>query len=272
MSAPFTELLLHLGTRWGVPASVFIMAFLGSGHCAAMCGGIAVMASAGSNLRAQVTYQMARLAGYLSLGALSGLVGKTFLADAANSGLPTWVGLAIATTFLITGWRLWGRSANPHELHASSRIGRILVNLSSKAWKFLVPRTDGRPLLRAALIGLLTFLLPCGLLYSYVLLAIASADMTSGCLVLLAFWLGTAPALSFAPWLFRIVGLRLPRKQMRWIAVLLMGLGLFNLVEKVAPTFRRGASAKSDSGEIPICSHGSPGSRDPIGSQQGHPP
>ena len=51
------------------------------------------------------------------------------------------------------------------------------------------------PHLRASLIGLATPLLPCGWLYAFVAIAAGAGGPLSGALVMVAFWVGTVPAL-----------------------------------------------------------------------------
>jgi sulfite exporter TauE/SafE len=51
------------------------------------------------------------------------------------------------------------------------------------------------PIHRAAMVGMLTTLLPCGWLYSFALVAAGTANAADGALVLAAFWLGTLPVM-----------------------------------------------------------------------------
>ncbi len=54
-------------------SSLFITAFLGSWHCAAMCGPIACLAQNRGQL---ISYQLGRLTSYSLLGALAGALGQ----------------------------------------------------------------------------------------------------------------------------------------------------------------------------------------------------
>jgi sulfite exporter TauE/SafE len=81
--------------------------------------------------------------------------------------------------------------------------------------------------MRAWLTGVLTGLLPCGWLWAFVVMAAGTGSLAGGGLVMLAFWLGTVPAmvglLTFAgPTLARIRA-RLPA--LTAIALIVMGLG-----------------------------------------------
>ncbi len=249
MSAPFSESLLRLGSVWGTPVLVLAMAFLGSGHCAAMCGGLAAAASSEKVRGAHIIYQTSRLAGYLCLGFGAGYIGDAFLGDTARSGLPLLAGAGVAIALVLSGWKLWKQASPSH----GGRVGRWSAGL----WRALLPASRDRPLLRAASIGFLTFLLPCGFLYSYVLLATASRHWASGGVVLFSFWLGTVPALSLGPWLIQFLGRRIPQARQRWVALLLLGLGLLNLTEKLGPVLRHvGSGADEALSSIPACVHG----------------
>jgi sulfite exporter TauE/SafE len=175
------------------------MGFFGSGHCVAMCGGISCALTAGlpESVRRSpsrmlpfvIAYNVGRLTSYTLAGALFGMVG-------ARAGVllpPSWAhgaGIVISITFVIAlGLYLgdWWRG-----LAAFERLG-------SKLWRYLQPL--GRRYLpvtrwRGALaIGLLWGWLPCGLVYAALALALVSGGAVAGALTMLAFGLGTLPAL-----------------------------------------------------------------------------
>ena len=175
------------------------MGLFGSGHCVAMCGGISCALSAGlpDSVRRSpsrmlpfvIAYNSGRVTSYMAAGALFGGLG-------AGAGVllpPSWavgLGIAISTAFVIAlGLYLgdWWRG-----LAAFERLG-------SKLWRHLEPL--GRRFLpvtrrRSALaIGLVWGWLPCGLVYAALALALASGGALEGALTMLAFGLGTLPAL-----------------------------------------------------------------------------
>jgi hypothetical protein len=59
----------------------------------------------------------------------------------------------------------------------------------------LVAMRDEPPVARAALTGLLTTLLPCGWLYTFVVTAGGTGSAIAGAGVMVAFWIGTVPML-----------------------------------------------------------------------------
>lgn len=79
---------------------------------------------------------------------------------------------------------------------------------------------------RSAALGLATGLLPCGWLYAFVLAAVGTGSIWSGAALLLAFWLGTVPALLGIGSLAQVLGARAQRWLPALSACVLLVLGL----------------------------------------------
>jgi sulfite exporter TauE/SafE len=166
----------------------------GSAHCAAMCGGIATAVGAslrrgaGLPIGAALAFNGARLVGYALLGALlAALVGGV----AAPAGLPA-VALAARILAALVLAALALRLLTGRDLLGAERIGQAF-------WARLRPLL-GRaarltPALRPAALGLLWGFMPCGLVYSVLLVAAASGSALAGAATMLAFGAGTLPAL-----------------------------------------------------------------------------
>ena len=176
--------------------AAFVVGLLGSGHCLVMCGGVATaleMAVApGSVSRAasRVGYQSGRLFGYAAAGALAGGLGSgvlnLFTPDIALA-LARWLQ---ALMLILLGSYLSGVWRAP--LASVERWG-------GRVWRAMAP-------LRARLLpvhgiggavrmGLLWGFLPCGLVYSALALSLGSGSAVAGALTMLAFGLGTLPAM-----------------------------------------------------------------------------
>jgi sulfite exporter TauE/SafE len=86
---------------------------------------------------------------------------------------------------------------------------------------------------RAFLIGLVTTLLPCGWLYTFVAVAGSTGSMSGGAAVMMAFWIGTVPMLlavaAGAARLFGPFARRLPAVS----AVVVLVLGLLSIAGKL---------------------------------------
>ena len=171
--------------------SIFAASIAGSVHCVGMCGGL-MLAATGTQLRSQFIYHLFRWLGYLSVGALAGYLGNQLFYDW------TWLPFQIffSTIFLLillaVGLSYFFGFGNLDRLKLSkgaSKLSQFGINLGFKFGK-----SDGS-FIRAALVGFFTVFLPCGWLYSFVLLSVATHSVLYGALTLTVFWLGTIPAL-----------------------------------------------------------------------------
>jgi len=174
--------------------SAFIIGLLGSGHCVVMCGGISTMLTTAISDSARhkqyaiiFAYNFGRIASYSLIGAL---VAFTSSMAAKNIGLPVAILKTIAGIFLILlglylgQWLMW--------LSRVEHIGKGL-------WRHISPHTKKfipiKNIKSAFALGALWGWLPCGLVYSTLTWALASADAINGALIMFFFGLGTLPAL-----------------------------------------------------------------------------
>ena len=79
------------------------------------------------------------------------------------------------------------------------RLLSFVENVGARLWRRVAPAAKGlvpveNPL-QALGLGLIWGLLPCGLVYSVLLLAATTTESSSGALVMIAFGLGTMPAM-----------------------------------------------------------------------------
>jgi hypothetical protein len=176
-------------------ASAFVVGVAGSVHCLAMCGGVAGalglrsrrMARPSSAWLHTAAYQAGRLASYALAGALvgawSGLLQAMFdlsrLAVVARivAGLIL-IGVAASILF---HWRPLSRLER-----LGGRFFGLMRPLAGK-----VP-ADG--LTGSLLLGMLWGFLPCGFIYSMLLLAALAGSATRAAAMMLCFGLGTVPA------------------------------------------------------------------------------
>ena len=168
---------------------------LGSSHCLGMCGGFAALVGLNTgtfaaNLRAQLFYSTGRIVSYATLGAAAGFAGKRLVESVPQIVHVPAILCLISGLFLIreglaaTG--IWRRG-----IHGSSTVGCLMRPLFSTILK--------TPGLRNAFTGgILTGLLPCGLVYAFVSLAASSHDLVSGMLTMIAFGAGTVPLMLLA--------------------------------------------------------------------------
>ena len=179
---------------WPVLTAAFITGFLGSAHCFGMCGGIsglfAVNASIAS-LRSQfpkaIAYNIGRILSYAFLGVVVAVLGRTAVDSIPDLMAP--VRLASGLLIVLIGLQLafgW-------------RILALLETAGARIWKRIAPAAKGlvpvETTTQALGLGLIWGWLPCGLVYSVLLLAATTAEPAGGGLVMIAFGLGTMPAM-----------------------------------------------------------------------------
>jgi len=177
-------------------STVFVASILGSLHCAGMCGAFVLFAVA--DPRAQTprvwlhaAYHGGRLITYTILGVIAGLVGASLDLGGAIIGVQRFAAILAGCMMVAFG------VVTVMRLH-SVRVPKLPI---PKAWVNWVTRAHGAvaakpPVVRALATGLLTTLLPCGWLYSFVLMAAGTARADLGAITMAVFWLGTVPILA----------------------------------------------------------------------------
>lgn len=80
-------------------------------------------------------------------------------------------------------------------------------------------------------LGLLTGLLPCGWLYSFVLLALSSRSPLEGSMILFCFWVGTIPALSSLQFSLSKLSLHTRKKMRIFMGLVIICAALYSVVQ-----------------------------------------
>ncbi len=176
-----------------VPLTVLLTSLLGSGHCIAMCGGL--ITPVATTKTSVLFYHSGRLLGYLILGSLAAALGDLLLYS-WFSELQSSMVVIMGLFFIMFGLL----NLVQKNLHIQAPF---LQTLYSRFFSKALHVKD--TVLKAFLIGFLSFLLPCGWLYTYVIAAAGTGNAAIGGLTLFCFWLGTLPALSLAPFLLQII-------------------------------------------------------------------
>ena len=202
-----------------------VAGFLTSLHCVGMCGGLvacyAIQHGSGqalAGMTSHLSYNGGRLLSYAFLGGLAGVIGK-MLGSLKLAG--PWFSLAAGLVMvavglimigIVPGWSLQ-EPGNPswlRKLHLQS-VADLLQNRSREG---------------AFYVGLLTPLLPCGMLYAMAFKAAETGSAPSGALTMLAFGVGTVPALFVTGVMttFLSVRLRLHANRIAALVVIVMGV------------------------------------------------
>lgn len=178
-----------MSTALSLPAALMI-GLLGAGHCLAMCGGIGAALGLGSAGRPGLVllFNLGRIASYAALGGIAGALGAT-----ASKSLPAapWVLHTVAGLLLIAMGLYLGRWW--FGLTRLEALGGALWRRIQPFTRRLLPVRRRRD---ALLLGLSWGLLPCGLVYSTLSWALASAQPLHSALLMAAFGVGTLPAVA----------------------------------------------------------------------------
>lgn len=164
------------------------MGFLGSLHCSAMCGPLAAAGCVGQGRgRAALGYFAGRLVGYATVGALVGQLGQHALCLLPMEHAEN---VAVALTAIPAAARGLKILVAPKETAAFVPLRRGKPSALIRTVASLMPR-------RGLGLGLVTAVLPCGLLVAAWTLAASTASPRLGALVMALLALSSVPGLLF---------------------------------------------------------------------------
>jgi sulfite exporter TauE/SafE len=174
--------------------AALLMGLAGGPHCAAMCGAAcAGIARVGARpaWQGMAQFQAGRLAGYALAGAVAAqaVQGFAWMAEHTTALRPVWTLFHLA----VLGWGL-ALLVLARQPMWVSRAGRTV-------WSRVRPLAARRGGIVAA--GALWTFMPCGLLYSALLVASLNDGPAGGALAMALFAAGSSASLWLAPWLFR---------------------------------------------------------------------
>jgi sulfite exporter TauE/SafE len=210
--------------------TALLMGLAGGPHCLAMCAapcgalvgqggapsaagvhavhwagpGGAALAAPSSHLPRLLAFHAGRLAGYAGLGALAALAMESlaWMTQRTAALQPAW-------TFMHLAMMAWGVL-----LMAQARQPAWVERLGRGVWQRVRPRTAGAG--GAGTAGLLWALMPCGLLYSALLVAALSGGPVQGGITMAAFALGSGLWLAAGPWLWGRLRRRINQARADW--------------------------------------------------------
>lgn len=195
--------------------SAFVMGLVGGPHCIAMCGAACAgisKAAGDDGVRALWTFQASRVGGYALMGAMAAGSVQGLAWFGANTAVlrPVWTMVHVAA-FVLGLVLVW-----------QARQPAWVDGLAQRVWRKAKPVISAMGRKAPVVLGFGWALMPCGLLYSALLVASLSANAVSGALIMAAFALGTSVSLTAGPWLLlRVRGGR----SGAW-AIRLAGVGL----------------------------------------------
>lgn len=179
----------------------FVFGVVNSIHCACMCGPLALAFQSGKS--GAVAYHITRASSYTVLGAALGGLGTVL--GSQQLGSPTaYVAFVLAAGLIV--------------LATIGERGAIAIPGLSNALKKAMAKSRGwSSTRRAALLGLFTPLLPCGLLWAALAGAAVAGSALDGGTVMAGFALGSLPLLFLAQTQATRLASRFGPNTVRWV-------------------------------------------------------
>ena len=195
--------------------TALFMGLVGGPHCVAMCGAACAgigRAAGGRSTQALWSFQFSRMIGYALFGAFAAgtVQGLALIGTNTIAIRPLW-SMFHAGAFVLGVALIW-RARQP----------AWIENLGQSVWRKARPVLNRMGAKAPFILGVAWALMPCGLLYSALLVASLSANAWEGALIMALFSIGTSVSLTAGPWLL----LRLRGAQSGSWAIRLAGLAL----------------------------------------------
>jgi uncharacterized protein len=208
--------------------AAFLVGLMGGAHCVGMCGGIvAAMSFQGGRRQPfalHLAYNLGRVTSYAAAGGLAGLVGSA--AFLSRHLLPLQQGLYVAAQIILIFLGLYLAGLNRSVLVLERAGGRLWNRVQPWLGRLLPVRSFGQAFLAGGLWGWL----PCGLVYSVLISALASGGIAQGATLMLAFGLGTLPNLLAMGWAARSLRSLAADRRVKLLAgTVVTGFGVWGL-------------------------------------------
>lgn len=181
--------------QYSLALTALFMGLVGGPHCVAMCGAACagIVQAAGPHKNSALwMFQLGRIVGYSVLGGLAAasLQGLGWLTVQSAALRPVWSLFHVAAVVL--GLVLLLQARQPIWLESGARA------IWQRARAFAGGWGGGAPLV----LGTMWALLPCGLLYSALLVAAMAGSVAGGAMVMALFAVGTSVTMLVGPWLW----------------------------------------------------------------------
>ncbi|HTH57221.1 MAG TPA: sulfite exporter TauE/SafE family protein [Cyclobacteriaceae bacterium] len=208
--------------------SGLILGFAGSLHCIAMCSPLASLVASTRTIPSRILYNLGRIIPYVALGGMAGALGSFI----HFSQIQFWAGISFGILIIVLG--ISGRSfrlplITPLVAKATAKI-KVMFSF------YLAQKNS----LSVFLLGMLNGFIPCGLTYVAASYCVLLPSAWNGMLFMIAFGLGTFPAMIGSPWLVtKLAGyFSLSSKKLITIVIILLGCSVIArtaLVKYTAP-------------------------------------
>lgn len=208
-------------------STAFLLGLLGSMHCVGMCGGLVTTLSM---VRQKIwwsglmSYQMGRIATYSLLGLLAGMVGMVATQLPWFSDMQRVLTFVAGSLMILFGLHLAGWLSDP--------LIRIMATFSQVIGfsRWIQAASSSRMPMSWFMIGLFNGLLPCGLVYAGLALSIGSGNIATSTGMMLAFGLGTVPAMTLVPWVLKSITPKIRGNILKVAAIFVIALGVLTII------------------------------------------
>lgn len=227
--------LFNISFNSGNPSSLFVVLIVGLtagvSTCMALVGGLVLGISArhsekhpeatpSQKFRPHLYFNLGRIASYFLLGGAIGLIGKAFQLSGMSLGILT---IVVGLVMLMMGLQL------TEMFPRLSNGGLTLPSSVSKFFGIKKHHEKEYSHMNSAIVGALTFFLPCGFTQAMQLYAMSTGNFLSGALIMGTFAIGTAPGLLGIGGLTSVLKGTFAKKFFKFAGLLVIALSLFNI-------------------------------------------
>ena len=201
-----------------LPLASLVAGLSGSLHCLGMCGGLVTASCDGG--KDVLKYQLGRLLGYLLLGNIAWLMGY------ALKGFFPFEWAVLLSSLVMGGlFIFWGIQS-----YQGKKAELPLPTIFRRSYQFAFRKfVQNTSCFRSFVIGFISLLLPCGLIYGFIVTALALGSYKELLVSLLFFWLGTLPAMLGAPQVVKKILTPMKKKLPKVYAVIFIVIGLVTI-------------------------------------------
>ena len=208
----------------------FVSGILGSGHCVGMCGalvsGFFIKASqAGAGAMSYVAYHGARIGVYTLIGVIAALAGVALVSTGLLGKLQGLLQIAAGLLVILLGLEVMGLLRT-----------RLAVGFAPVRWlrQGFATAAKAGTVGGAALGGLVNGMMPCALTLAVAVKATTAATPLEGGLLMLAFGLGTLPAMLFVTLVFGRLGVKVRGHLLKAAATIVIVMGVGTLYQGIS--------------------------------------
>jgi uncharacterized protein len=212
----------------------FVLAFAGglagSLHCLGMCGGLAaiVAGAAGDRTGRRIAlYNLGRVATLAAMGALAGGAGTALVAWGPLRAGERALAIVAGGVTIVVGLEQLGVLA-PRGRRLAARLER---GVAGALGSLVRARSPWTPLA----FGTLNAFLPCHLIYAFAGIAASTGSIVAGWLTMLAFGLGTLPAMCAPGAIRAALPAQAGPRAARVLAALVVAVGVVTVLRGVGP-------------------------------------